>query len=92
MASPDALALGLPLASFRCELGTRIGPRPARLVNAGRGARRRRLRCSAAASLRISTGTARNHLKNIFRKSGVRRQSDLVRLLLTASMAWETRR
>jgi DNA-binding NarL/FixJ family response regulator len=59
---------------------------------ADRGARRRRLRCRAAASLRISTGTARNHLKSIFRKTGVRRQSDLVRLLLTTSMAWEARR
>jgi DNA-binding CsgD family transcriptional regulator len=46
----------------------------------------------AAGTLRISTGTARNHLKSIFRKTGVRRQSDLVRLLLTTSMAWETRR
>lgn len=37
---------------------------------------------SAAEHLRISRETARNHLKSIFSKTGVHRQSELVKLLL----------
>lgn len=35
-----------------------------------------------AAHARITTGTARRHLENIFRKTGVRRQVEVVRLVL----------
>lgn len=39
-----------------------------------------------AARGRITTGTARRHLENIFRKTGVRRQAQLVRLVLGIAM------
>ena len=38
---------------------------------------------AAAEKLRMSVGTARFHLKSIFRKTGVARQTDLVRLALS---------
>ncbi|HYG61739.1 MAG TPA: helix-turn-helix transcriptional regulator [Thermoanaerobaculia bacterium] len=38
---------------------------------------------SAAEALEVSLNTARTHLKHIFAKTGVKRQSDLVRLVLT---------
>lgn len=38
---------------------------------------------SAAEEMRITLNTARTHLKHIFAKTGVQRQSDLVRLFLT---------
>lgn len=42
---------------------------------------------SAAALLRIQPSTVRAHLKAVFRKVGVNRQQDLVRMLATLSMA-----
>ena len=42
---------------------------------------------SAAALLRIQPSTARAHLKAVFRKVGVNRQQDLVRLLASLSTA-----
>ena len=38
-----------------------------------------------ATQARITTGTARRHLENIFRKTGVRRQVEVVRLVLGAA-------
>jgi len=40
-------------------------------------------RAAAAARLNISVGTARTHLERIFEKTGVRRQAELVHLLLS---------
>ena len=40
-------------------------------------------RAAAAARSNITTGTARTHLARIFEKTGVRRQAELVRLLLS---------
>jgi DNA-binding CsgD family transcriptional regulator len=40
-------------------------------------------RAAAAARFGISVGTARTHLTHIFDKTGVRRQAELVRLLLS---------
>ena len=40
---------------------------------------------SAAALLNIQQATARSHLKHVFRKLGVNRQQDLVRLLTSLS-------
>ena len=37
----------------------------------------------AAEHLKVSTSTARTHLKHIFSKTGTKRQTDLVRLLLS---------
>ena len=42
---------------------------------------------SAAALLRVQPSTARAHLKAVFRKVGVNRQQDLVRMLVTLSTA-----
>lgn len=42
---------------------------------------------SAAALLRVRPSTARAHLKAVFRKVGVNRQQDLVRMLVTLSTA-----
>jgi DNA-binding CsgD family transcriptional regulator len=36
----------------------------------------------------VSLNTARTHLKSIFNKTGVRRQSELVALLLTSVLAY----
>jgi DNA-binding CsgD family transcriptional regulator len=41
----------------------------------------------AASSLGISRSTARTHLQHVFQKTGVHRQAELVRLLLTAGPA-----
>jgi DNA-binding CsgD family transcriptional regulator len=40
---------------------------------------------AAAARANITIGTARTHLEHIFEKTGVRRQAELVRLLLSDS-------
>lgn len=37
----------------------------------------------AAERLRMSIGTARFHFKSVFKKTGARRQSDLIRLVLS---------
>jgi len=42
----------------------------------------------AAERLRMATGTARFHLKSIFRKTGTGRQSELMRLVLALPGAW----
>ena len=41
----------------------------------------------AARELRISTNTVHTHLRRIFRKLGVGRQADLVRVLIRAGIA-----
>jgi DNA-binding CsgD family transcriptional regulator len=48
-------------------------------------------RAAAAARLNITVGTARSHLERIFEKTGVRRQAELVRLLLSEPIARASR-
>jgi DNA-binding CsgD family transcriptional regulator len=45
---------------------------------------------TAAAKLQVTQNTARTHLKHIFEKTGVRRQSELVQLLLNSPAALKT--
>jgi len=42
----------------------------------------------AAERLRMAAGTARFHLKVVFRKTGARRQADLVRLMAGLPSGW----
>lgn len=46
----------------------------------------------AAADLRISSGTARNHLKQVYAKTDTHRQSELVRLVLMGCSALACKR
>jgi DNA-binding CsgD family transcriptional regulator len=55
---------------------TRVESNLARLIAEGRTVE------EAAAALRIAVNTARAYLKRVFDKTGVRRQAELVRLLL----------
>jgi DNA-binding CsgD family transcriptional regulator len=67
----------IPAERLRTQFGlTRAETALAREIAKGDG------RQAAAARLGISVGTARTHLMRVFEKTGVRRQAELVRLLL----------
>ncbi len=71
----DAARLAAAYGLTRAEAGVALA-----VVEAGGLAR-------AASRLGISRSTARTHLQHVFQKTGVHRQAELVRLLLTLSPA-----
>lgn len=81
LADPDEQQLGMPYLLRTLHDLTRSEAELAALLCAGESIE------SAATAQAISAHTARSHLKRIFTKTGVKRQADLVRLLLSSVTA-----